>query len=58
MKIQEQRIQLAGHIHRHPELVAHRLLLREPTHGARSRGITVLALVDNLLTDTGLVDTE
>ena len=37
MKIQERRMRLAGHIHRHPELIANRLLLWEPTHGVRSR---------------------
>jgi hypothetical protein len=55
MKIQEQRMQLAGHIH--PELVAHRLLLWEPTHRARSRGRPALTFIDNLRNDTGLADT-
>ena len=58
MKIQERRMRLAGHIHRHPELVAHRLLLWEPTHGARSRGRPALTYIDNLRNDTGLADTE
>ena len=57
MKIQERRMRLAGHIHRHPELVASRLLLWEPTHGARSRGRPALTFVDNLRADTGLTDT-
>ena len=57
MKIQERRMRLAGHIHRHPELVANRLLLWEPTHGTRSRGRPATTFVDNLRTDTGLTDT-
>ena len=57
MKIQERRMRLAGHIHRHDELVANRLLLWEPTHGTRSRGRPALTFVDNLRTDTGLTDT-
>ena len=57
MKIQERRMRLAGHIHRHDELVANRLLLWEPTHGTRSRGRPAVTFVDNLRTDTGLTDT-
>ena len=58
MKIQERRMRLAGHIHRLADLVAHRLLLWEPTHGARSRGRPALTFIDNLRKDTGLADTE
>ena len=57
MKIQERRMRLAGHIHRHPELVANRLLLWEPTHGVRSRGRPAKTYVDSLRADTGLNDT-
>ena len=32
-KIQQRRMRLAGHIHRHNELVGHELLLWEPKHG-------------------------
>ena len=57
MKIQERRMRLAGHVHRHPELVANRLLLWEPNHGARSRGRPCMTYVDNLRDDTGLTST-
>ena len=57
MKIQERRMRLAGHIHRHPELVANRLLLWEPNHGVRSRGRPAMTYVDSLRADTGLSDT-
>ena len=57
MKIQERRMRLAGHIHRHPELVANRLLFWEPTHGVRSRGRPATTYVDSLRADTGLNDT-
>ena len=57
MKIQERRMRLAGHIHRHPELVANRLLLWEPSHGVRSRGRPAITYVDSLRADTGLNDT-
>ena len=56
MKIQERRMRLAGHIHRHPELVAN-LLLWEPTHGVRSKERPAITYVDNLRADTGLNDT-
>ena len=57
MKIQERRMRLAGHVHRHPELVANRLLLWEPTQGGRSRGRPCKTFVDNLRDDTGLTNT-
>ena len=38
MKVQERRMRFAGHLHRHPELTANRLLLWEPKHGVRDRG--------------------
>ena len=50
-------MRLAGHIHRHPELVANRLLLWEPNHGVRSRGRPAMTYVDSLRVDTGLSDT-
>ena len=56
MKIRVRRMRLAGHIHRHPELVANRLLFWEPIHGKRSRGRPALTFVDNLRGDTGLSD--
>ena len=56
MKIQDRRMQLAGHIHRHPELVANCLLLWEPSLGVRSRGRPAMNYVDSLQTDTGLND--
>ena len=57
MKIQERRMRLAGHINRHPELVANRLLLWEPNHGVRSRGRQAMTYVDSIRPDTDLSDT-
>ncbi len=37
-KIQARRMKLAGHIQRHEELTANKLLLLEPQYGARGRG--------------------
>ena len=57
MKIQERRMRLAGHMHRHPELVANRLLLWDPTHGVRSSEIPAMTYFDSLRADTGFNDT-
>jgi len=57
MKIQKPRMRLAGHIHRHPELVANRLLLWDPTHGVRSSEIPAMTYFDSLRADTGFNDT-
>ena len=57
MKIQKRRMQLVGHIHRHPELVAKRLLLWEANHGVRSRGRPAMSYVHSLRVVTGLSDT-
>ena len=57
-KIQARRMRLAGHIQRHDDLVAHDLLLWEPSHGYRGRGRPPLTFVDTLRKDTGLVNTE
>ena len=46
MKIQQRRMRLAGHIHRHPELVANRLLRWEPNHGVMSRGRPAMTYED------------
>lgn len=50
-KIQERRMKLAGHVVRHDDLVANKLVLWEPTHGRRSRGRPPLTYVDVLLGD-------
>ena len=52
-KIQQRRMRLAGHIHRHNELVGHELLLWEPKHGHSGRG-KKLTYVDTLRKDTEL----
>jgi len=57
-KIQERRMKLAGHIHRHDDLVAHQLLLWEPIHGDRGRGRPAITFVDTLRGDTGLKGTD
>ena len=56
-KIQERRMRLAGHIHRHEDLVAQELLLWEPTQGVRGRGRPALTFVDTLRSDTELDST-
>ena len=56
-KIQERRMRLAGHIHRHEDLIAQELLLWEPTQGVRGRGRPALTFVDTLRSDTGLDST-
>ena len=53
-KIQQRRMRLAGHIHRHNELVGHELLLWEPKHGHSGRGKKRLTYVDTLRKDTEL----
>ena len=57
-KIQGRRMKLAGHIQRHEELTAHKLLLWEPLHGARGRGRPPLTFVDTIRRDTELTDTD
>jgi len=51
-KIAARRLRLAGHCQRHPELVAHRVILWEPTHGQRGRGRPKMTCVDQLKSDT------
>ena len=53
-KIQQRRMRLAGHIHRHNELVGHELLLWEPKHGHSGRGKKRLTYVDTPRKDTEL----
>ena len=53
-KIQQRRMRLAGHLHRHPELVGHKLVLWEPTHGRRLQGGHKITFVDTLRKDTDL----
>ena len=55
-KIAEQRLRLAGHCIRHPEEIANQLVLWEPTQGRTSRGRPKLTYIDNLKSDTGLLD--
>ena len=53
-KIQERRMKLAGHLERHDDLIAHNLVLWEPTQGHRSRGRPTLTYIDVLRRDIGL----
>ena len=52
-KITERRMKLAGHIHRHPELTANKLLFWEPTHGFANSGAKHTTYIDMLRNDTG-----
>ena len=56
-KIREKRLKLAGHCIRHPEEIAHKLVLWEPTTGKRSKGRKRLTYVDMLKKDTDLETT-
>ena len=56
-KIAERRLRLSGHIYRHPELTAHKLLFWQPLHGATRRGRPPLTYIDNLRSDTGIKST-
>lgn len=51
--IQQRRMRLSGHIVRHPEEMAHQLVLWTPTEGQRNRGRQRKTYIDNLLDDTG-----
>ena len=53
-KIRERRLKLAGHCHRHPELVGHQLTLWDPQHGTRNQGRRKHTYIDTLLRDTGV----
>ena len=56
-KIQERRMRLAGHVHRHADLVANKVVLWEPSHGHRGRGRPPLTFVDIIRSDTELAST-
>ena len=53
-KIRQRRMELAGHCWRHRELAASELILWEPKHGSRNRGLQRTTLIDTLKRDTGL----
>ena len=57
-KIQQRRMKLAGHVQRHDDLTAHKLLLWEPSHGYRGRGRPALTFVDTIRSDTELNNTD
>ena len=57
-KITERRMKLAGHINRHPELTAHKLLFWEPSHGYPNRGAPHATYIDMLRHDTGVQSTQ
>ena len=44
-------MRLAGHCIRHPEEIAHHLVLWEPSEGRRKRGKPRMTYIDNLLLD-------
>ena len=51
-------MKLAGHVQRHEDLIAHKLLLWEPSQGARGRGRPALTYVDTIRGDTELNNTD
>ena len=50
-------MKLAGHILRHEDLAAHKVMFWDPKHGQRSRGCSRKSYVDILHKDTGLGET-
>ena len=52
-KIRKRRMQLAGHLIRHEEEVANKLVLWQPTDGRPSRGRKRATYIQNLFEDTG-----
>ena len=53
-KIAMQRLRLAGHCIRHPEEIASKLVLWQPTEGRVKRGRKPVDYIDNIKRDTGL----
>ena len=54
--IKERRLTLEGHLMRHDNEMAHKLVLLEPTNGSARRGRKTITVVDNLREDIGLDD--
>ena len=54
--IKERRLKLAGHLMRHDNEIAHKLVLWEPTNGISRRDRKTITFVDNLREDIGLDD--
>ena len=54
LRCQQRRMRLAGHCIRHPEEMANKLVLWEPSYGKRNRGRRSLTFIDTLLEDTGM----
>ena len=46
-------MRLSGHCARHPEEVASKLILWQPTDGKPKRGRRAMTYIDNLMNDTG-----
>ena len=55
-KIRKRRMELAGHLIRHEEEVANKLVLWQPTSGRPSRGRKKRTYIENLFEDTGTED--
>ncbi|KAL5268072.1 hypothetical protein ACHWQZ_G004953 [Mnemiopsis leidyi] len=56
--IANRRMRMAGHIARHEDLLANKLLFWEPQHGHRGRGRPHLNYIDMLKRDTSLSSTD
>ena len=57
-KFRVRRLKLAGHCVRHPEEVAHDIVLWEPVHGTSKRGAPTMNYIKLLKKDTGLDDVK
>ena len=54
--IRERRLKLAGHLNRHNDIMAHKLVLVEPINGHARKYRKTITYVDNLKEDSGLLD--
>lgn len=57
-KIQQRRMQLAGHAVRHPEVPVSHLVLWQSIEGKPNRGRKQMTYVNNLLLDSGMANVE
>ena len=57
-KIRQRRLKLAGHCQRHPELLAEKLILWEPTQGYSKKGRKKYSFLEGLRDDIGIRDVK
>ena len=57
-KVAHRRMKLSGHCIRHPEEVASKLVLWQPSQGRRNVGRRAVTYIDTLMKDTGLENVD